>query len=222
MLARFRFCPRLVTIRDGHLPCRFPARGGVHALCDDRPEDVEHFDPMTLQTALPANSALIPADALRAGTRLEDYEIDCVVARSAVAMVYRAQDRRSKQAVAIKEFLPTGLAMRGDDGQVVARESSSRAQLPAWAAGLPRGGEGSGHLRPRLSDACTARPGMSWHRLQGDALLPRVNPARAPAERCLQRQRSGCCARGSKACWARWRYGTRPAGCMVPCRPEIS
>jgi serine/threonine protein kinase len=79
---------------------------------------------MTLQTALSANSALIPADALRTGTRLEDYEIDCVVARSAMAMVYRAQDRRSKQAVAIKEFLPTGLAMRGDDGQVVARESS--------------------------------------------------------------------------------------------------
>jgi len=78
---------------------------------------------MTLQTALPANTALVPADALPAGTRLEDYEIDCVIARSAVALVYRAQDRGSQQAVAIKEFLPTGLAMRGDDGQVVARET---------------------------------------------------------------------------------------------------
>jgi len=78
---------------------------------------------MTLQTALPANAALIPADALHAGTRLDNYEIDCVIARSAVAMVYRAQDRTSKQAVAIKEFLPTGLALRSDDGQVVAREA---------------------------------------------------------------------------------------------------
>jgi hypothetical protein len=81
---------------------------------------VKHFDPMTLQTALPANSALIPADALRSGTRLEDNEIVCVVARSAVAMVYRAVDRSSNQPVAIKEFLPTGLAMRGDEGQVLA------------------------------------------------------------------------------------------------------
>jgi serine/threonine protein kinase len=79
---------------------------------------------MTLQTALPASTALIPADALRAGTRLEDYEIDCVISRSAVAMLYRAQHRTSKRAVAIKEFLPTGLAMRVDDGQVVVRETT--------------------------------------------------------------------------------------------------
>ncbi len=79
---------------------------------------------MTLQTALPANTALTPADALRVGTRLEDYDIDCVIARSAVALVYRAHDRKTQQAVAIKEFLPTGLAMRGDDGQVVARETT--------------------------------------------------------------------------------------------------
>jgi hypothetical protein len=84
---------------------------------------VAHIDPMTLQAALPANAALIPADALRAGTRLNHDEIDCVVARSAVAMVYRAQDRTANRAVASKEFLPTGLAMRGDDGQVVAREA---------------------------------------------------------------------------------------------------
>ncbi|MCU0966291.1 MAG: hypothetical protein MUF08_14865 [Burkholderiaceae bacterium] len=85
---------------------------------------MKHFDPMTLQTAWPANAALIPADELRSGTRLEDYEIVSVIARSAVAMVYRAVDRSSNQPVAIKEFLPTGLAMRGDDGQVVARESN--------------------------------------------------------------------------------------------------
>jgi len=77
---------------------------------------------MTLQTVLPANAALIPADALRAGTRLEDYEIDRVIARSAVALVYRALDRSSNQPVAIKEFLPTGLAMRDADGRVAPRE----------------------------------------------------------------------------------------------------
>jgi len=85
---------------------------------------VEHIDPMTLQAALPANAALIPADALRSGSRLENYEIDCVIARGAVAIVYRAQDRSTQHAVAIKEFLPTGLAMRADDGQVVAREAA--------------------------------------------------------------------------------------------------
>ena len=77
---------------------------------------------MPLPTAPPANSALIPADALRAGSRLEDYEIDSVIARSAVALVYRALDRRNGQVVAIKEFLPIGLATRGANGQVAALE----------------------------------------------------------------------------------------------------
>jgi len=77
---------------------------------------------MPLPTAPPANSALIPADALHAGTRLEDYEIDSVIARSAVALVYRALDRRNGQVVAIKEFLPIGLATRGANGQVAAIE----------------------------------------------------------------------------------------------------
>jgi serine/threonine protein kinase len=84
---------------------------------------VEHFDSMPLPTAPPANSALIPADALGAGTRLEDYEIDSVIARSAVALVYRALDRRNGKVVAIKEFLPIGLATRGANGQVAALES---------------------------------------------------------------------------------------------------
>ena len=78
---------------------------------------------MPLRTAFTTNAALIPADALRGGTRLEDYEIDCVIARSAVSMVYRARDRRDDQLVAIKEFLPIGLALRGAEGQVAARET---------------------------------------------------------------------------------------------------
>jgi len=97
--------------------------GRINALCVDRLEDVEPFVPMPLPTARPANSALIPADALLAASRLEDYEIDCVIARSAVAMVYKALDRRNDQVVAIKEFLPIGLATRGADGQVAARET---------------------------------------------------------------------------------------------------
>ena len=104
------------------MPCRACYTGRVHALCVDRLKDVEHFDSMPLPTAPPANSALIPADALRAGSRLEDYEIDSVIARSAVALVYRATDRRNGQVVAIKEFLPIGLATRGANGQVAALE----------------------------------------------------------------------------------------------------
>ena len=84
---------------------------------------------MPLHTASTASSALTPADALRAGTRLEDYEIDGVIARSAVAMVYRALDRRNDQLVAIKEFLPTGMAMRSADGRVVAREAFHEQSL---------------------------------------------------------------------------------------------
>ncbi len=90
---------------------------------------MEPFDPMTLQATLPANAALIPADALRAGTRLQGYEIGGVIARSAIAMVYRAQDLSSGQVVAIKEFLPTGLAVRGDEGQVTAREATNEQKL---------------------------------------------------------------------------------------------
>ncbi len=62
-------------------------------------------------------------DALAPGTRLEGgFAIERVIATSGFSIVYLALDERSQQHVAIKEYLPTSLAMRADDGvEVVLR-----------------------------------------------------------------------------------------------------
>jgi serine/threonine protein kinase len=54
--------------------------------------------------------------ALSPGTRLEDFEIHHVIAASEVAVVYHATDHALELPVAIKEHLPTAIAMRGADG----------------------------------------------------------------------------------------------------------
>ncbi|HYN59276.1 MAG TPA: hypothetical protein VET87_06965 [Rubrivivax sp.] len=62
--------------------------------------------------------------ALPVGTRLEEYEIEGVLAQSSVALVYRALDHERKQQVAIKEYMPVGLALRGSESRVELHESA--------------------------------------------------------------------------------------------------
>lgn len=85
---------------------------------------MEHRELMTSRFALPANLGSLPERALPAGTRLDDYEIESVLAQSSVAVVYRAYDRVLKLHVAIKEYLPSGLVLRSAETQVVLRESA--------------------------------------------------------------------------------------------------
>lgn len=65
-------------------------------------------------TAPPSQNAY--SDALPAGTRLMWYEIQRVLGRGGFAITYLATDRNLEQAVAIKEYLPRGLAQRSAAG----------------------------------------------------------------------------------------------------------
>lgn len=88
---------------------------------------------MTSQTDLPlADLPVDPERALPAGTRLDDCEIEGVVAQSSFSVVYRAYDHALRLHVAIKEYLPDALALRSDGTQVVLR---ARSHLQAFELG---------------------------------------------------------------------------------------
>ncbi|HMZ01285.1 MAG TPA: serine/threonine-protein kinase, partial [Burkholderiaceae bacterium] len=73
----------------------------------------------TLTTALP------PA-ALPAGEVLAEFEIEGCIGEGGFGIVYRARDTQLQRTVAIKEYMPASLAMRGDDGQITLRSERHR------------------------------------------------------------------------------------------------
>jgi serine/threonine protein kinase len=80
-----------------------------------------------------AGPALEARDALPAGTRLHEFEIRGVLGVGGFGIVYRAWDTALEREVAIKEYLPSSLAARGEGAQVSLR-SASDAQT--YATGL--------------------------------------------------------------------------------------
>ena len=73
--------------------------------------------------------------ALPSGHRLGDCEVQQVLSVSRYGIKYRATDPNLEQPLAIKEYLPDGLAVRSPDGQVLPTSSATRA---AFATGLAR------------------------------------------------------------------------------------
>lgn len=67
------------------------------------------------------------------GTRLMDYDIEGLLGVGGFGLVYRARDAVLQRTVAIKEYLPSTLALRGDRGEVILR---SPAHEEAFALGL--------------------------------------------------------------------------------------
>ena len=76
---------------------------------------------MNSRSALPADPFHAPQRALPPKTRLDEYEIEQVLAQSNFAVVYRAYDHSLRLHVAIKEYLPDALALRSAETQVVLR-----------------------------------------------------------------------------------------------------
>lgn len=70
--------------------------------------------------------------ALPAGTRLAEYEIECLLAQSSIALVYQAYDRVLKLHVALQEYFPDALALRNADAELVLRD---RAHAPSFESG---------------------------------------------------------------------------------------
>ncbi|WP_332876242.1 serine/threonine-protein kinase [Massilia sp. S19_KUP03_FR1] len=60
-------------------------------------------------------------NCLPIGTRLKDFEIVGVLGEGGFGIVYLAFDRALRRTIAIKEFMPSVLAMRGADGAVIPR-----------------------------------------------------------------------------------------------------
>jgi Protein kinase domain len=81
-------------------------------------------------------SAPVPPrdDALPRGTRLEGCVVESVLAESGFSIVYRARAPDGARLLAVKEYLPVALAMRGGDGFSLAPRGPSHAA--AFAAGL--------------------------------------------------------------------------------------
>lgn len=99
----------------------------------DRPR--EKSQPMPTSNDQPLSTAAIDAprptarpDALLPGTRLEEFEIERVIGSSGFGLVYLANDQAFERRVAIKEYLPDTLAMRGSDGVQVVLRASAHAE----------------------------------------------------------------------------------------------
>lgn len=74
--------------------------------------------------------------ALATGTRLESYEINHVLGVGGFGVTYRAFDHSLRCDVAIKEYLPTGLAVRTPDGSTVTPKSEN--DVKSYRYGLER------------------------------------------------------------------------------------
>ncbi len=69
--------------------------------------------------------------ALKLGTRLRNYELVAVLGQGAFGITYRARDITLNRDVAIKEYLPTSLALR-EDGATVLPRSTELAEEFIW------------------------------------------------------------------------------------------
>ena len=84
------------------------------------PVSPDHFDPgfEPTQTLAPSH------DALPAGSRLAEYEVERVLGEGGFGIVYLAADHGLQRHVAIKEYLPAALAARGARASVTLRATS--------------------------------------------------------------------------------------------------
>ena len=66
---------------------------------------------------------------LPVGTRLAEFEITGLIGQGGFGIVYRAHDHSLGRDVAIKEFMPLSLAVRGEDGLSVRVRSHANAEV---------------------------------------------------------------------------------------------
>ena len=74
----------------------------------------------------PGSDAEHDGHALPAGYRLQEYELDGLLGDGGFGIVYMAHDLQLQRVVAIKEYMPSSLAVRGRDHSVVARSGRSQ------------------------------------------------------------------------------------------------
>ena len=79
----------------------------------------------------PAAPASVPpvahVDALRPGTRLDEFEVQGLLGVGGFGLVYRAYDHSLERTVAIKEYMPAALAARVDGAALLVRSAADHA-----------------------------------------------------------------------------------------------
>ena len=81
------------------------------------------IDPQGAETG-PAYQTLGHIDALPAGTRLGEFEVQGLLGFGGFGMVYRGYDHSLERPVAIKEYMPSALVARSAAHALSARSSS--------------------------------------------------------------------------------------------------
>src|SRR5258706_3799666 len=94
----------------------------------DSPTPRDNLSNLNPPAGSPAPSAMRRDDGLRPGTRLDEFEVERVIAASGFALVYLARDHAASRRVAIKESLPDTLAVRGEDGAQALLRAPSHAE----------------------------------------------------------------------------------------------
>ncbi len=75
----------------------------------------------------------ISENCLPIGTRLAEFEITGVIGEGGFGIVYMTFDHSLRRPVAVKEYMPASIALRGTDGNVVVR---ARRHQPTFDTGL--------------------------------------------------------------------------------------
>lgn len=71
-------------------------------------------------------------NALAPGTEIDGYRIDSVLGAGGFGITYKAHEHPIGRAVAIKEYLPAGVAFRDADGATIRPLGSTEAETYAW------------------------------------------------------------------------------------------
>lgn len=78
----------------------------------------------------------VSENCLATGTRLAEFEITGVIGEGGFGIVYMTFDHSLRRPVAVKEYMPASIALRGQDGNVVVR---ARRHQPSFDTGLKKG-----------------------------------------------------------------------------------
>jgi serine/threonine protein kinase len=84
----------------------------------------------------PSTIAVDNLTPLAVGAQLQEFVVERVIGIGGFGIVYEAYDTLLRRSVAIKEYMPTSMAARGDGATVSLRSSSHSQDFEAGKAGL--------------------------------------------------------------------------------------